>query len=156
MRNISLAIKLVLTLSLFGCYVAPIQPKGDGVEQGYLVVNAASSGIAGLLDEERQLFIARKRLSLDGIAVLYQVSIDGHPVGRLANGEKASYAIAKGERTIQFLTLNGNENTQLAVKSEIQLNISDKDRYLAIWSDVGWFTSTIEVKEVRPDEWTQY
>ena len=44
---------------------------------------AASAGIASLIEDEYQIFIARKNFALNAVAVLFEVELNGIVVGNL-------------------------------------------------------------------------
>ena len=75
-----------VVLSLGACQ--KIQKVGDGIQDAELVVDVASAGIASLIEDEYQIFIARKNFALNAVAVLFEVELNGIVVGNLGNGEK--------------------------------------------------------------------
>ena len=143
---------LLLGLLLFFAGCQSIQKVGDGVQSGELVVDVASSGIASLLQDKPQIFIARKNLLLNGIAVLFEVTLNGIVVGNLGNGEKAAYSVGPGIH--QLVVRNrGPDGSWSNVKGSKKIELRDGSRYFIISPAMGWKTGRIKIKEVSLDIW---
>ena len=128
--NFKILLAALVVVCISGCIPSPV---GDGAYNNQLVVEAASSGIASLVEDKPKIFVARRNMLLSGIAVLYQVKIDGEVVGNLGNGEKASYSVSRGERKLVIRNM-GPDGYGTNIQGEITVIISDENKYSLAYS----------------------
>ena len=142
-----------VVLSLGACQ--KIQKVGDGIQDGELVVDVASAGIASLIEDEYQIFIARKNYALNAVAVLFEVELNGIVVGNLGNGEKAAYPIGPGSHQL-VIRNRGPDGSWTNIKGAQKIIIHDKSKYFIIAPAMGWTTGRIKIKEVNSTIWKRF
>ena len=143
---------LLVALTAFcmsGCIPSAV---GDGAYNNQLVVEAASSGIASLVEDKPKIFVARRNMLLSGIAVLYQVTIDGEVVGNLGNGEKASYSVNRGRRTLIIRNM-GPDGTGTNIEGEITVMMAGENKYYLAYSAMGWTKGRLKISEKSEAHW---
>lgn len=129
-----------------------IQKRGDGIHDSEIVFEVASTGIAGLLEDTQQIFIARRNLALNAVAVLFEVEIDGVVVGNLGNGEKAAYPVKSGLHRL-VIRNRGPEGNWTKIKGEEKITILEESKYFIVSPAMGWTHGRIKINEVSLDQW---
>ena len=153
MRRVVLTLLAGLLLFLGACQKT--QKVGDGIQNGKLVVDIASAGIASLITDEYQLFIARENLALHGTAVLFEVELNGIVVGNLGNGEKAAYPVEPGSHQL-VIRNRGPDGSWTNIKGTQKITIRDESKHFIIAPAMGWTTGRIKIKEVNSNIWKRF
>ena len=150
MYKVTLALLVGILLSLMGCQ--SIQKRGDGIHDSETVFQVTSTGIAGLLEDNQQIYIARQNLVLNAVAVLFEVEIDGVVVGNLGNGEKAAYPVKSGLHKL-VIRNRGPEGNWTKIKGEKRIKILDGSKFFIVSPAMGWTHGRIKIDEVSSDQW---